>query len=119
MPSLRDGQFRSWGRRYLVKLQDGRCCYCRREFTKRGATSPTIEHKKRRADGGSDHIRNLSIACLHCNQHRGQQMNVARSSPARCLNGLGMGAPLATSMALLIAQESVADMLGPCDQDSR
>ncbi|WP_084646385.1 HNH endonuclease [Devosia insulae] len=34
-------------------------------------------HKLARMDGGSDKIENLAAACLHCNQHRGQQKNTA------------------------------------------
>jgi hypothetical protein len=29
-------------------------------------------------DGGTDKFSNLALACLHCNQHRGRQMNLAR-----------------------------------------
>ena len=67
-----------WVRRHLVERQGGLCCYCRRQFTKRGPTRATIEHKKARMDGGTDDLNNLAAACFHCNQHRGQQMNGAR-----------------------------------------
>ncbi|WP_366932468.1 HNH endonuclease [Mesorhizobium sp.] len=72
-----------WVRRHLVKLQGGRCCYCQRNFTKRGPTRATIEHRKARMDGGSDDLTNLAAACLHCNQHRGQQKNGARQKAQR------------------------------------
>ncbi|MCR6673587.1 HNH endonuclease [Devosia ginsengisoli] len=77
MATLRDGQYRAWVRRYLVRSQGGKCCYCKRSFTKGGPTQMTIEHKKARMDGGSDDLSNLAAACLHCNQHRGQQKNRA------------------------------------------
>lgn len=34
-------------------------------------------------DGGSDDLTNLAAACLHCNQHRGQQKNGARQKAQR------------------------------------
>ena len=71
MKRLKDPLHRMWVRRHLVKLQGGLCCYCGRSFTKRGPTSPTIEHKKAIMDGGTDDLANLAAACLHCNQHRG------------------------------------------------
>ena len=76
---LRNGEYRAWVRRHLAKKQGGKCCYCGRPFTKDGPTRLTIEHKKARMDGGSDDLSNLAAACHHCNQHRGQQMNQARS----------------------------------------
>lgn len=77
MATLRDPQYRSWVKRHLVKDQGGKCCYCKRPFTKTGPTQMTIEHKLARMDGGSDKIENLAAACWHCNQHRGQQKNHA------------------------------------------
>ncbi|MGV1793815.1 HNH endonuclease [Rhizobium sp. A37_96] len=32
----------------------------------------TIEHLRRRADGGSDHSDNLALACKECNDGRGE-----------------------------------------------
>jgi 5-methylcytosine-specific restriction endonuclease McrA len=64
----------------FVKAQEGRCCYCRRPFTNDGPTIPTIEHKKAKMDGGKDRVANLAAACLHCNRHRGRQMQIARAS---------------------------------------
>ncbi|WP_442920979.1 HNH endonuclease [Mesorhizobium sp. Cs1299R1N3] len=75
-----------YGRRLLHRLaagQDGRCCYCKRPFTKDGETRPTLEHTKARMDGGADRVSNLAAACHHCNQHRGQQMNHARQMAGR------------------------------------
>jgi len=67
----------------FVKAQEGRCCYCRRPFTPEGDTRPTIEHKKAKMDGGKDRVANLAAACLHCNSHRGRQMNQARIKARR------------------------------------
>ena len=77
MATLRNPQYRAWVRRYLTKCQDGKCCYCQRQLTKTGPTQMTIEHKKALMDGGTDNIHNLAAACLHCNQHRGNQKNMA------------------------------------------
>ncbi|HET9639369.1 MAG TPA: HNH endonuclease [Allosphingosinicella sp.] len=66
-----------------IKEQGGRCCYCRRPFTKTGDTHPTVEHRKPRMDGGSDRVANLAAACLHCNQHRARQILRDRSRAAR------------------------------------
>ncbi|KKX33997.1 HNH endonuclease signature motif containing protein [Rhizobium sp. LC145] len=68
-------------RSVLLKLfdrQDGRCCYCGalviisadREMQRR-PDAATIEHIRRRADGGTNHMANLACACLRCNRERG------------------------------------------------
>lgn len=61
----------------LYVAQKGRCCYCEcvmdiAPINKFGDTSPTIEHLRRRADGGTDRIGNLALACLRCNTTRGK-----------------------------------------------
>ncbi|WP_312862828.1 HNH endonuclease [Rhizobium tropici] len=68
-------------RRYLLTLfakQDGKCCYCDRHvilsYRWRDQQRPdaaTIEHLRRRADGGSNHPDNLAMACKECNDGRG------------------------------------------------
>jgi 5-methylcytosine-specific restriction endonuclease McrA len=81
-----------YSRRILARRideQDGCCLYCRRPFTGEGPTRPTIEHRKAKMDGGRDHVANLAAACLHCNQHRGRQMERAR----RLAKGRDEGAP--------------------------
>ncbi|MEZ5764434.1 MAG: HNH endonuclease signature motif containing protein [Xanthobacteraceae bacterium] len=78
-----DSAYRQRVRNELVRNQDGKCCYCKRRFTADGPTRPTIEHKKARMDGGSDKLDNLAAACLHCNQHRGRQMDEARQLTRR------------------------------------
>lgn len=82
MATPRDSQYRAWVRRHLVRSQGGKCCYCKRPFTKSGPTQMTIEHKIARMDGGSDDLSNLAAACLHCNQHRGMQKNMAMQKRA-------------------------------------
>lgn len=82
MATLRDPQYRAWVRRHLTKCQGGKCCYCQRPFTKTGPTQMTIEHKKALMDGGSDDLSNLAAACLHCNQHRGMQKQMAMQKKA-------------------------------------
>ena len=78
MGNLRDLQYRAWVRRELYRRQGGKCCYCKRDFTKTGSSRLTIEHKKAKMDGGSDDLSNLAAACFHCNQHRGMQKNQAK-----------------------------------------
>ncbi len=65
-------------RQRLARQQDNRCCYCKRPFSDDGPTRPTIEHRKLKRDGGRDAVANLAVACLHCNQHRGRQINESR-----------------------------------------
>ena len=74
-------------KRHLLLLQQkGRCCYCRRPFGK-GPLRVTLEHKKPRRDGGGNNIENLAAACLHCNQHRGRQINASRQRKAKKQDG--------------------------------
>jgi 5-methylcytosine-specific restriction endonuclease McrA len=82
MANLKNPEYRAYARRELHRLQGGKCCYCKREFTKTGPTRLTLEHKKAKMDGGTDEMSNLAAACHHCNQHRGQQMNGARQRRA-------------------------------------
>lgn len=51
----------------LFVMQDGRCAYCRYQFPKHKLT---IDHLKRRKDGGDNHISNLVLACEPCNAMR-------------------------------------------------
>ena len=71
-------KYRKRLRARLAAEQDHCCCYCGRAFTERGQTRATLEHRKAKMDGGRDIVANLKAACLHCNQHRGRQMNQAR-----------------------------------------
>ncbi|WP_286296548.1 HNH endonuclease signature motif containing protein [Aminobacter sp. SS-2016] len=62
----------------LFVLQNGRCAYCQK-FVRLSYWPPdlrrhdaaTIEHLRRRADGGKDHPDNLALACKACNDGRG------------------------------------------------
>ncbi|MBO9519781.1 MAG: HNH endonuclease [Porphyrobacter sp.] len=63
----------------LAKEQQDRCCYCGRSFSESGPTRPTLEHRKPKRDGGRDAVANLAVACFHCNQHRGKQINQSRT----------------------------------------
>jgi 5-methylcytosine-specific restriction endonuclease McrA len=79
-----------YSRRILARRigeQGGRCLYCRRPFTGEGRTRPTIEHRKAKMDGGGDRVANLAAACLHCNQHRGRQINRSRQLAKARPNG--------------------------------
>ena len=69
-------------RHRLAQQQKFRCCYCKRPFTGDGPTKATIEHLKPKRDGGGDSLKNLAAACLHCNQHRGMQINQSRREKA-------------------------------------
>ena len=73
----------------LYDLQAGKCCYCeaqmyrsrsnkRKTARKHGLSLKgfdrrlaTLEHLKRRCEGGSNHPDNLALACQECNSTRG------------------------------------------------
>jgi len=63
----------------LVSLQGGSCCYCDRQIEilhhTPGRTNPphraTLEHLRRKCEGGTDHLDNLAAACFECNGGRG------------------------------------------------
>ena len=58
----------------LKAKQENRCCYCDLPLTWRGHQNPrraTIEHLRRRADGGGNELDNLALACRECNERRG------------------------------------------------
>lgn len=63
----------------LFHRQGGQCCYCRRFMTisyepreRRRPQAATLEHLRRRADGGKDHRDNFAVACKKCNDSRGR-----------------------------------------------
>lgn len=66
-------------RAVLRHAQGGKCCYCGagmiRWKHKSGARIPpkaeTLEHLRRKADGGGNARDNLALACRECNQGRG------------------------------------------------
>jgi len=67
----------------LHRLQGGRCCYCDRpvelapEPWPIGSPAPdhfaTLEHLRRKVDGGTSHRDNLAVACHRCNSMRGKR----------------------------------------------
>lgn len=71
-------KYRKQLRARLATEQGGKCCYCKRPFTEVGPTRATFEHKKPKRFGGKDLVKNLAVACWHCNQHRGQQIEKSR-----------------------------------------
>lgn len=68
---------------FLHARQGGLCCYCSRPTVLHppnpqfGAPTPmdfaTLEHLRRKADGGTDHPDNLVISCFECNVGRGDR----------------------------------------------
>lgn len=68
-------------RRVLRKKQNGACCYCGEPMTTppkgrppNGGWPPkteTLEHLRRRSDGGKSNYDNLALACYDCNVGRG------------------------------------------------
>ena len=63
-------------RSVLLRKQGGRCCYCSRlvyrERPNGHHEKATLEHLRRRADGGTNHPDNLALACYPCNAFRGK-----------------------------------------------
>jgi hypothetical protein len=67
---------------FLHKRQGGLCCYCDKPTLLHpdpwplGTATPdnfaTLEHLRRKADGGTNHPDNLAIACFECNAGRGE-----------------------------------------------
>lgn len=64
----------------LFGQQDGRCFYCHEpmvlSFSARDniwGNTATLEHLKRKAEGGGDGLANFVAACKDCNGRRGKQ----------------------------------------------
>lgn len=64
----------------IAEKQGGRCCYCEVKLVQstdrlgNGRVHPravTIEHLRRRADGGTGVLDNKAAACYECNTGRG------------------------------------------------
>lgn len=51
----------------LYEKQKGKCYYCGNGFT---IKQLTWEHVQRKREGGTNHISNLALSCLFCNQYR-------------------------------------------------
>jgi 5-methylcytosine-specific restriction endonuclease McrA len=56
-------------KRHLWDAQQGRCAYCGHIFA--AITDATIDHLVPKAKGGTGAISNLRLACLPCNQAKG------------------------------------------------
>lgn len=66
---------------FLHQRQHGACCYCgcltflHPKPWRLGDSPPadfaTLEHLRRKADGGTNHPDNVAIACWQCNNERG------------------------------------------------
>lgn len=65
----------------LLERQKYRCCYCDchllypHAVTDNGRPHPraaTLEHLRRRADGGDGSLDNKAVACRECNSSRGE-----------------------------------------------
>jgi 5-methylcytosine-specific restriction endonuclease McrA len=57
----------------LFRHQNGLCCYCGDAMLIGDHSHPkcaTLEHLKRKCEGGTNHIGNLAIACSECNNGR-------------------------------------------------
>jgi hypothetical protein len=54
----------------LLKIQENKCYYCGCDFNNK-INIPTIEHLKKRAEGGTFRNENIVVACYTCNQYRG------------------------------------------------
>lgn len=52
---------------WLYEKQKGKCFYCGNPFT---IHQLTFEHLTRKREGGTNHISNLALACIFCNQYR-------------------------------------------------
>lgn len=55
-------------RTYLYHKQGGLCCYCEVHVPEDKAT---LEHLKRKIDGGTNDWDNLAMSCQPCNSYRG------------------------------------------------
>lgn len=66
-------------RQTLRERQKGRCCYCAVEMVpyvsvagrRVSGKCETLEHLRRKSDGGTNAIDNMALACATCNQSRG------------------------------------------------
>lgn len=58
----------NWQKRKRLWRVDGRCYYCLRVM---GFDECTLDHKVPRSQGGVNHLDNLVLACVDCNQRKG------------------------------------------------
>lgn len=65
---------RKWLRRTLIKKHSGKCVLCSESVVLKPLDHPraaTIDHIVSVSRGGVDHISNMQLACLECNQKKG------------------------------------------------
>lgn len=60
----------------LRQKQNGKCCYCGVQMVYRKDRDmfperETIEHLRRRSEGGDNSLDNKALACYRCNSERG------------------------------------------------
>lgn len=73
----------------LFEEQEGKCFYCGRIMhlaTQAGAKAPdtaTFEHRVPISRGGSKGYRNIVLACLVCNQTKGNRMETSMLTGAK------------------------------------
>jgi len=64
-------------RRIIGREQNNKCCFCGNTLTwdmkkiPLAKTCATLEHVRPKSKGGHDHMRNLKVSCLGCNERRG------------------------------------------------
>lgn len=86
MSRIQNTKQRRLARKRLWEKQEGRCVWCKRpmvfECAQPGQShnprEATIEHLKRKADGGTNRLENLSLACRECNLMRDACLRMAR-----------------------------------------
>lgn len=71
---------KKWMRKQLLRKQGGKCADCEKAMTLHDPTDPlyvTIDHIIPLSRGGSDHVTNLQLLCLGCNQKKGDGLLVS------------------------------------------
>lgn len=63
-------------KKFLFKLQCGKCCYCSKSM---GINKMTMEHLIPKSHGGTRLTGNLALCCQHCNNKRGNNIHDSKS----------------------------------------
>ena len=61
-------------REYLLEKWGRRCAYCGARGTGPGSVPLNIDHVRPRSKGGSDRVSNLVLACVPCNEAKGNRL---------------------------------------------